>query len=110
MSAARSGMGTNGRANVGHVVKAPRRTIETSEMRIFAPLSTWSFREQADAQQRPTFGHGTLHGLASQTSVAYSEIVRSLENRPELAMFAMTLRVQRSGSAYSLIKRASASR
>jgi hypothetical protein len=36
----------------------------------------------------------TLHGFKLQTSLAYSAMVRSLENLPELAMFAIAPRVQ----------------
>ena len=39
-------------------------------------------------------------GLACQISAAYSAIVRSLENCPELAMLRIALRAQPSGSAY----------
>ena len=41
------------------------------------------------------------HGFASQTPVAYSRIVRSLENLPEAAMLWMTLRVHSSGLRWS---------
>ena len=41
-------------------------------------------------------GYGIGHGLAFQISAAYSAMVRSLENLPELAMFKMTLCVQSS--------------
>jgi hypothetical protein len=37
------------------------------------------------------FLYSTAHGFAPQISAAYSAIVRSLENFPELATFAMTL-------------------
>jgi hypothetical protein len=38
----------------------------------------------------------TVHGFKFQISLAYSAMVRSLENLPELAMFAIALRVQSS--------------
>lgn len=37
--------------------------------------------------------HGTGHGCTFQMSFAYSAMVRSLENRPEAAMFRIALRV-----------------
>ena len=43
----------------------------------------------------------TGHGFAFQISLAYSAIVRSLENLPEPATFRIALRAQASGSAYS---------
>ena len=43
--------------------------------------------------------YGTGQGFASQISAAYSAMVRSLENFPELAMFRMALRVHSCGSA-----------
>ena len=42
--------------------------------------------------------YGTAQGLASQIPAAYSAMVRSLENFPELATFAITFLVQLSGS------------
>src|SRR6516165_1704224 len=54
--------------------------------------------------------HGTGHALTCQMSAAYSPIVRSLENFPELATFRMALRAQASGSAYSARSLSSASR
>src|SRR6476660_2472906 len=50
-----------------------------------------------DLDQGP--GYVTGHGLASQISLAYCAIVRSLENPPEAAMFKIALRCQASGSA-----------
>src|SRR5262245_65165150 len=60
-------------------------------------------------------GHRWLHhdtglGLTCQMSAAYSAIVRSLENFPELATLRMAVRAHPSGSAYSLPRRPSASR
>src|SRR5262245_10970967 len=60
-------------------------------------------------------GHGVLHhdtghALTCHMSAAYSAIVRSLENFPELAMFKMALRAHASGSAYSARSLPSASR
>src|SRR5262249_722742 len=49
-------------------------------------------------------------GLGWQMSAAYSAIVRSLENFPELATFRMALRAQASGTAYSAQSFPSASR
>ena len=40
------------------------------------------------------------HGSTFQISAAYSAIVRSLENFPELATFRIALRAHASGSAY----------
>src|SRR5262249_15615347 len=54
--------------------------------------------------------HTTGHGFARQISAAYSVIVRSLENLPELATFRMALRAHASWFAYSAVSRASASR
>src|SRR5437016_12076535 len=45
------------------------------------------------------------HGSTSQMPVAYSAIVRSLENFPEPATFKIALRAQASGSAYSSTSR-----
>ncbi len=44
--------------------------------------------------------YSTGQAFAFQISVAYSEIVRSLENLPELATLRIALRDQASGSAY----------
>ena len=44
--------------------------------------------------------YGTGHGFAFQISAAYSAMVRSLENFPELATFKIALRAQASRSAY----------
>src|SRR5262249_10446189 len=52
----------------------------------------------------------TRQGFACQMSAAYSAIVRSLENLPELATFRMAMRAQASGSAYRARSLASASR
>src|SRR5262245_51111254 len=54
--------------------------------------------------------HDTGHGFTCQMSEAYSPIVRSLENLPELATFRIALRAQAPGSAYRLQTPASASR
>src|SRR5262245_13433969 len=43
--------------------------------------------------------YGTGHGLTCQMLAAYSLIVRSLENFPELATFRMALPAHASGSA-----------
>ena len=45
--------------------------------------------------------HSIGHGLTLQISLAYSEMVRSLENFPEAATFKIALRVQPSESAYN---------
>src|SRR5436190_1176258 len=50
-----------------------------------------------------TFGpgrYGTRHGCTFQISAAYSAMVRSLENFPELATFQIAFRAQALGSAY----------
>src|SRR4029077_396648 len=60
-------------------------------------------------RQRPGF-YGTGHGFTFQISSAYSEMVRSVENLPELATFKMAFRVQPSGSLYKSSARWSASR
>src|SRR5882672_8077367 len=52
--------------------------------------------------------YGTGHGFTPQISAAYSAMVRSLENLPELAMFRMALRAHACGSAYSSSSRRSA--
>src|SRR5262249_25574648 len=58
---------------------------------------------QEFARRRPVKAvhapYETGQGLACQMPVAYSAMVRSLENLPELATLAITLLVQRSGSA-----------
>src|SRR4051812_38702364 len=56
------------------------------------PRKRTSFRPRACLQ-------GTGHGFASQILAAYSAMVRSLENLPELAMLRMTLQVHLSGAA-----------
>ena len=43
------------------------------------------------------FPHATGHGLACQISLAYSAIVRSLENFPDAATFRIALRAQACG-------------
>src|SRR5215831_239317 len=55
-------------------------------------------------------GESTGHGFASQISVAYWAMVRSLEKKPDAAMLAMAFFVQASWSAYSSRRRRSASR
>ena len=55
-------------------------------------------------------GYGTGHGSAPQMSAAYSAMVRSLENFPELATFKTALRAQPSTSVYKSTSRRSASR
>ena len=54
--------------------------------------------------------HEIGHDLRCQMSAAYSAIVRSLENFPEPATLRMALRAQALGSAYSALRRPSASR
>src|SRR5512132_1965170 len=56
------------------------------------------------------FPHATGHGLACQIWLAYSAIVRSLENFPDAATFRIALPAQAWGSAYRPTSRASASR
>src|ERR1700731_5286049 len=53
---------------------------------------------------------GIGHGLTPQISLAYSAIVRSLQNFPEAATFKMALRAHSSGSPYNAHSRSSASR
>ena len=66
---------------------------------------------QGGMDRAPRIVHqGTGHGFTSQISAAYSAMVRSLENLPELATFKMTLRAHPHGSAYSSSSRRSASR
>src|SRR5438876_7928553 len=45
--------------------------------------------------------HATGHGVTCQMSAAYSAMVRSLENFPELATFRMAVRAHASRSTYS---------
>jgi hypothetical protein len=52
----------------------------------------------------------TGHGRTRQISAAYSEIVRSLENFPDPAVFSMLMRVQSSCSPCVSISRSSARR
>src|SRR5262245_53765838 len=54
--------------------------------------------------------YATGHGFTCQMPAAYSAIVRSLENLPELATFRMALCAQPFGSAYSALSLPSASR
>ena len=54
--------------------------------------------------------HDTGHGLTCQISAAYSAIVRSLENFPELATFRIALRAHEFWSVYSAQSLPSASR
>src|SRR5215471_21221730 len=56
------------------------------------------------------FHHDTGQGLTCQMSAAYSAIVRSLENLPELATFRMAVRAHASGFAYRAHSLPSASR
>jgi len=49
----------------------------------------------------PQCCYSVEHGLAFQISLAYSAMVRSLENLPEAAMFRVALRVHSSRSAYN---------
>ncbi len=56
------------------------------------------------------FPHATGHGLACQIWLAYSAIVRSLENFPDAATFMIALPAQAWGSAYRACRRPSASR
>ncbi len=58
----------------------------------------------------PSRAYLTGQGLAPQISVAYSWIVRSLENLPEAAMLWITLRAQSSGLPWSAQTAASARR
>ena len=65
-------------------------------------------RRDRDRPLRPVhraLHHDTGHGLTRQMSAAYSAMVRSLENLPELATFRMALRAQPSESAYSVTSR-----
>ena len=55
-------------------------------------------------------GYTTGHDFAVQISVAYSAMVRSLENFPEAATFKMAISAQSSGLAYRSHTRSSASR
>jgi len=59
---------------------------------------------------RRSCAYRTGQGPTFHMSAAYSLIVRSLENLPELATFKMVLRAQSSGWAYSSTSRWSASR
>src|SRR4029450_5582865 len=54
--------------------------------------------------------YDTGHGVACQISAAYSAMVRSLENLPELATLRIALRAHASGSAESAGRWPSASR
>lgn len=54
---------------------------------------SWAFSRE--------FPQDTGHGSTFQMAVAYSAMVRSLENLPDAATFRITLRAQASGSAYS---------
>ena len=46
-------------------------------------------------------GYSVKNGPAFQISLAYSAMVRSLENLPDAAMFRITLRVHAGWSAYN---------
>src|SRR3989442_8011196 len=54
--------------------------------------------------------HDTGHGLTCQMSAAYSAMVRSLENFPELATFRMAVRTHAFRSTYSAQSLSPASR
>jgi hypothetical protein len=51
------------------------------------------------ASTKPHLFYGTGHGFTPQISLAYSAIVRSLENFPDAATFRMAFRAHFSGSA-----------
>src|SRR5215475_1286184 len=70
----------------------------------------WDFLPVVHLVNHCGLHHDTGHGFTCQMSAAYSAIVRSLENFPELATFRMALRVQASGSVYSARRLLSASR
>jgi len=78
-----------------------------TELRSFGPAPRPGERSSVSPALPP---YGTAQGLASQMPAAYSAMVRSLENVPELARFAIAFRVQPSGSAESSSNRRSASR
>jgi len=56
------------------------------------------------------FRYDTGHGFMFQMPAAYSAMVRSLENFPELATFKIAFCAHPSGSEYSFVKRWSASK
>src|SRR5262249_13182752 len=57
-------------------------------------------RQRRNGRGRMFFFYGTGHGFISQISDAYSAMVRSLENFPELATFKIAMRPHIFGSAY----------
>src|SRR4030095_9074507 len=76
----------------------------------FPYWAAFALRAPAFALGAALRAHATGHGLACQILLAYSAIVRSLENFPDAATFRSALPAQAWGSAYRLISRASASR
>ncbi len=55
----------------------------------------------ADEGGFPQCCYSVEHGVTFQISLAYSAMVRSLENLPDAAMFRITLRVHAGWSAYN---------
>src|SRR5262249_60387269 len=93
---------------VGGVASAPRDFFAGGADA--TPLATTSRGAGATPLLRHNETHDTGQGSASQMLAAYSAMVRSLENLPELATLRMALRAQASGSAYSAVSFRSASR
>src|SRR5271165_3971328 len=57
--------------------------------------------ERGNRHKRDWFPYSTGHGIAFQISLAYSAMVRSLENFPDAATFEIAMRAQASCWAYS---------
>src|SRR6266404_1954477 len=73
-------------------------------------LWPWSWSVLVAFIVSPLPGHGTAQAFTSQMSAAYSAMLRSLENFPELATFRIALRAHACGSAYTEQSLRSASR
>src|SRR5208337_2995716 len=64
-------------------------------------LGTGAHSRPATRRTQCVLHYGMGHGSAFQMSRAYSAMVRSLENFPELATFRMALRAHSPGFAYN---------
>ncbi len=75
-------------ASVRHdaIFEASRKSVSTN-------CGVQRSRGHSVARYRQIESHSTGHGFTFQMPLAYSAMVRSLENLPELAMFRMTFRV-----------------
>ena len=75
-----------------------------------AQVHQHGFRGRLSGEWRERIVHDTGHGCTFQISLAYSAMVRSLENFPEPATFKIALLAHALGSRYKSMSRSSASR